>query len=194
VVGIGVASLLIGASVAGARQFDMFDGTPAPESVKAQIATESLGAPPALDPGIEASKTVAMIHLPVAKGIVTLYASPSTNAAYTYCRSIRFSWNGEGAGPGCLGPVNGSIPPIDIAVLATSSTIYVFGRINDDRAQSVRLSLPNGSTQTVALTQGFYLTTLGTGQSPTSADALDAAGTVLATKMLSTTVIGIPGP
>jgi hypothetical protein len=66
---------------------------------------------------------------------VTLYASPSTKAAYTYCRSIRFSW-----------------------------------------------------------TDGFYLTTLGPGQNPTSADALDANGTVIATKTLSTKVIGIPSP
>jgi hypothetical protein len=199
IVVVGIAVLLIGAAVAGARQFDMFDGTPAPDSVKAQIATLSLGAPPALDPGIEADKTVAMIHLPVAKGVVTLYASPAKKAAYTYCVSIRFSWNVEGAGPGCMGPVNGSLPPIDIGIMfpgsaARPSMGYAFGRINDERAESVRFALTDGSTKTVPLTEGFYVTTLDPGQKPTRAEALDVNGTVIATKELPTKVIGIPSP
>jgi hypothetical protein len=199
IVALGIALLLLGAAVAGARQFDMFDGTPAPDSIKAQIATQSLGAPPALDPGIDADRTVAMIHLPVAKGVVTLYASPSTKPTYTYCVSIRFSWNGEGAGPGCMGPVNGSLPPIDFGIMLPGnagrpSAGYAFGRINDERAESVRFALSDGSTKTVPLTHGFYVTMLDPGQDPTSVEALDGNGTVIASQALSTKVIGMPSP
>lgn len=196
-VAIGVATLLSGASVAGARQFDdMFGGKPASKAVKAQIATDSLGAPPALDPGIAADRTVAMIRLPVARGTVTLYVSPSKNAAYTYCSGVSFSWLGGKAGLGCLGPITGSLPPIDLGIsvpgVLGTSAIYVSGRINDARASTVRFALPNGSTKTVPLVHGFFLTDFDPDAPPTRVDALDAHDTVIATQDMSQPVVGIP--
>jgi hypothetical protein len=198
VVLVGIVALLAGASVAAARQLDLFDGSPAPDSIKQEIATSSLGAPPALDPGIAAEKTVVMIRVAVAKGTAILYVSPSRNPDYRYCMGVGFSWLGDGkTGLGCMGPVDGALPVIDVGIevpgRAGTSSGYIHGRINDDRATSVRFVLPDGSAKTVPLTHGYFLTELPPGSYPPRVEALDADGSVLATQTMQP-VIGMPSP
>jgi hypothetical protein len=190
-IAIGLATLLLGASLAVARERDLFEGPPAPDVVKSQIATDSTGAPPALDPGIEAGTTVTMISLPVPEGTATLYVSAAKKA--TYCMGVAFSWLGGKAGLGCTGPAGGALPAgpslainfgINIPGALGTSPTFVYGHINDPSATSARINLDNGSSKALVLTHGFFLTRLEPGANPTSIDALDAHMALVATQTI----------
>jgi hypothetical protein len=162
---------------------DLFSGGQAvPQQVKDRIAAGNAGAPPGLDPGIEASKTVTMITIPTTKGTVSLTASPARRA--TYCIGLLFSWGG-GVGPGCNGPRNANTPypVVDVGQAIPGyvgkSPIYVYGRINDARATTARLELSDGSHRDVDLTTGYFLAELGPTDQLLQVDALNAQGSTI---------------
>jgi hypothetical protein len=186
-IAVGVATLLLGVSVAGARQLELFDGQPAPEQVRSQIAADSTGAPPALDPGIEAGKTVAMISLPVPQGTATLYVSPAKNA--TYCMGVSFSWLGGKAALGCSGP-GGPVQPIDIGLFIPgrvgTSSIFIYGHVQNKLATTAQIKLADGSTKSVTLAHGFFLSELDPTADPTSVEARDSQSATIATEVVPT--------
>jgi hypothetical protein len=181
---IGIAVVLVGGSVASAGQVaSLFSGgEPVSQQVKDRIAAGSEGAPPDLDPGIEANKTVTMITIATAKGTVSLTASPARRA--TYCIGLLFSWGG-GVGPGCNGPrdPNTPYPVVDVGQAIPgyvgTSPIYVYGRINDARATTARLELSDGSHRDLDLTTGYFLAELGPTEQLAQVDALDAHGSTI---------------
>jgi hypothetical protein len=178
---VGIALLLVGASAASARQvIDIFGGQPASQQLKDRIASESQGAPPDLDPGIEADKAVTMISIATAKGTVSLIASPARRA--TYCMGLHLSW-ARGVGLGCNGPRDPGTPltPIDVGQaipgLLGSSPIYVYGRVNDTQATSARLQLADGSHVDLKLTSGYFLAELAPTQQLDRVEAINSDGT-----------------
>jgi hypothetical protein len=180
---VGLALLLVGASAASARQaIDIFGGQPASQQIKDQIAAGSRGAPPDLDPGIEADKAVTMISIATAKGTVSLIASPARRA--TYCMGLKLSWEG-GAGLGCNGPRDPATPltPIDVGQEIPgklgSSPIYVYGRINNTQATNARLELADGSHRDLKLTSGYFLAELASTAQLARVEAIDTDGTIL---------------
>jgi hypothetical protein len=196
--GIAVAILLLlaAASVAGAERLDLFDGTPASPGVKTTLAQEDQGAPAALDPHIDADATVEKIDLAVPQGMVRLYVTSAARPGYTYCMGVALTWLGPGTSMGCAGSGG---PPIDTAFLGlgrlgASSTI-IYGHVEPADATTLALDLSDGSRQTVALTDGFFLARLGVCVNLVRETALDAAGLVVATQAVDQgPVLGIPAP
>lgn len=194
---VALLALLVAVSVASADRLDLFDGRPVPLAVKQQIATSSEGAPPALDPGIDASTAVSMITLPTAKGTVSLVVSRATRA--TYCDGLDFSWLRGGPGLGCDGPVtpgSPTPPPIDIGMASPgilgTSPIYVYGYVRTEGAVTARLVLGKGGHVDKSLTHGFFLFELAGDGSFTGVQALAASGDVIATQDFPQHVIGLP--
>jgi hypothetical protein len=192
-----IALVLAAASVASADGLGLFDGgTPVSPQVQAQIAASSQGAPPALDPGIEAGTAVTLITIPTEQGTASLVVSRATRASY--CDGIAFSWLGDRQGLGCDGPVeSGTVPPaIDFgqAVLGIlgRSPRFVWGHVQPAQASTVRLDLTDGTQRDIPLTDGFYLTELGAHDQVDRVEALDPSGAVLAAQSESPVGIGIP--
>lgn len=196
---IGILLALALASVASADSFGLFDGgTPVSPGMQASIAAGAQGAPPALDPGIEAGTAERLITIPTEKGTVSLIVSRARRASY--CMGLTFSWLGDRAGLGCDGPAVGpaATPPtaIDLGRVVPgrvgASPCFVYGHVLPPTAAIVRLSLTDGSQRDVPLTDGFFLTELGAAEVMTRVEALDPAGAVLAGQTESPLVVGMP--
>jgi hypothetical protein len=190
---VAIAAVLAAASVASADGLGLFDGgTPVSPLEQAQIASSSQGAPPALDPGIEAGTAVTLITIPTEKGTVSLVVSRATRASY--CDGIAFSWLGNRPGLGCDGPVvaGSSVPAIDLGTAGVPGERFVWGHVQAAQAVTVRVELTDGSHQDIPLTDGFYLGELGATDAVNRVDALDASGAVLASESENPVVIGIP--
>jgi hypothetical protein len=63
--------------------------------------------------------------------------------------------------------------------------------VNDDRATQVRIDSVDGTSKTVALTQGYFLAELGATSPVAEMSALDSSGTVVATYD-EPPVVGLP--
>jgi hypothetical protein len=177
---VALAAVLICVSVASAREFDLLAGQPATDQVKAQIASAGAGAPAALDPKIEAGKSVIMITLPVKQGTASLVVAPAADASY--CMGVTFSWLANSASLGCDGPSDATQPiasGITIPGVMGQSPVYVYGRVRDASAARVRITLADGSAFEITLTHGFFLANLDPDSRPTSIESLDSNNAVL---------------
>jgi hypothetical protein len=191
---VAVALLLAGASIASADGLGLFDGgTPVSPAMRASIAAGSIGAPAALDPGIEAGTAVTLITIPTDKGTVSLIASRATRASY--CAGLAFSWLGERAGLGCDGP-GGDPAAIDVGQTSPGifrkSPLYVYGHVLDQHATEARIDLADGTHRDLALTDGFFLGELAPADSVARVDALDASGAVLASQVEQPITLKLP--
>jgi hypothetical protein len=195
----GILLALVVASVASADSFGVFDGgTPVSPAMKASIAAGEQGAPPALDPGIEAGTAERLITIPTEQGTVSLIVSRASRASY--CMGLSFSWLGDKAGLGCNGPVVGPAthtpPQIDFGLvvpgLVGSSPCFVYGYVRPPSAATARLELADGTHRDIPLTDGFFLSELAATDVLERVEALDPSGTVLGTYIQEKALIGLP--
>jgi hypothetical protein len=190
---VAVAALLAVASIASADGLGLFDGgQPVSPELQAQIAKDSVGAPPGLDPGIEADTAVRLITIPTEKGSASLIVSRATRASY--CMGIALSWLGGRPGLGCNGP-GGRQLAISWGLLSPgpvgTSPGFVDGHVQTEGAAQVRVVLEDGRHVDLDLTDGFFLGELDPGTAVLRFEALDGAGAVIATAEVQP-VHGIP--
>lgn len=156
-----VCLVLGGASVAVAEAIgvlNIFDGEPAPQSVKEIMAQADQGAPPNLAPGVRASKTVKLLEADTSAGNVVLWIAPTE--AGGFCLYVEREWLERRGGAGCLSGLERIDGPIAWALQGPgeheASVVVLYGHVSPI-VESLKLGFEDGDSFSIELSRGFFL-------------------------------------
>lgn len=159
----------------------LFGGEPAPPSIEEVMAGADQGAPENLAPGVEAEQTHKLIQIRTSDGRPTiLWVAPSQSGGI--CTYVQRGRRLAG-GPGCREQTLPETAPINWLLQGStpSDRVVLLSGSVSDRIRQLVVSYDDGTTDSIELTQGFFLyeilpERLRTGHQPISLIGYDSSG------------------